>query len=210
MSLTLAIKYDGMRVNTLWIGSKENTSTTEQTSPAFQFNIDQVPHLEEIGGTSSEQEKLENPPEWFNQVTQTVLDAWFDPKSFEQNPGLYEKLGVRKFREYIEIKDVLLARLTWRKVVEDEAQEKLNNISTLKDFESFTRLCEVGHLVSFGLMTAALGIFLQSGSITGAVFVAGINTLMNIYPIMLQRYNRVRLYRVIRKMKGESSNDLPS
>ena len=74
-------------------------------------------------------------------------------------------------------------------------------MASLKEFETFTKVCEAGHLISFAGMAAALGVFLESKSMSGVLFAAGLNMLINVYPILLQRYNRIRLYRIIHKLR---------
>ena len=50
-------------------------------------------------------------------------------------------------------------------------------------------------------MSGIMGIMITSGHVRWATYETGLNILMNIYPIMVQRYNRIRLYRAINNME---------
>lgn len=136
---------------------------------------------------------------WFKDVVKQTTDAWFDPKSFEKNPEVYEKLGVKTFKKYVPTGGDLVVNFMRRHggsgVIDD------GSINSLRNYEKFTRIYETIHLVFFGVVAATIGSQLQAGYIETAAFIAGINTLVNVYPIMLQRYNRSRLYNTINKME---------
>ncbi len=139
-------------------------------------------------------------PSWFRQVVKKVSDAWFEPKSFEQNPELYEKLGVRTYKKYMPTSGDLVCRLVWKRFgAPDWVQH--GSLNSLKNMEMFTRLYEVIHTTFLAVGATTMAAQLQAGQIEAAAFTAGLNTLVNVYPIMVQRYNRGRLYRTIHKME---------
>ena len=146
-------------------------------------------------------------PPWFKGVVKKVTDAWFDPKSFEQNPKVYEKLKVRVFKKYMPPSGDLVYRHVWKRFGALDMVET-GNLDSLKSMESFTRLYEGIHTTFLGIGAAILAHQLAEGQIKAATFTAGLNLLVNVYPIMVQRYNRSRLYRAIHKM--ESKQDIPS
>ncbi|KKQ08908.1 hypothetical protein A3E66_04680 [Candidatus Daviesbacteria bacterium RIFCSPHIGHO2_12_FULL_37_16] len=148
--------------------------------------------------------EAENAPSWFGQVVKRVSDAWFEPKSFEQNPEVYEKLGVRTYKKYVPTSGDLVRRLVWKRFG-DESWVK-GNVDSLKSMERFTRIYEGIHATFLGVGVATMAAQLQAGQIEGAAFTAGLNTLVNVYPIMTQRYNRSRLYRTIHKMEERQQN----
>lgn len=153
-----------------------------------------------IETTTPEAEKV---PPWFRQIVKKIADAWFDPKSFEQNPKVYEKLGIRTFKKYIPTGD-LMNRLVWKRLGAEDLVKP--TLESLKNYEKYTRLYESVHLTALGLGAVTMAAQLSSGQIEGAVFTAGINTLVNVYPILLQRYNRSRLYKVINRMESREKN----
>jgi hypothetical protein len=138
-------------------------------------------------------------PSWFNGAVKKIADAWFDPKSFE-SPEVYEKLGVRTFKKYLPTSGDLIRRLVWKRFG-DEAWVKHGDIQSLKHMEKFTRVFEGVHLAGVGVFSAAIGWELAQGDIKGAVAATAINTVYSVYSIMLQRYNRLRLYRAINRLE---------
>ena len=152
--------------------------------------------------------ETEKAPPWFKQVVKRIADAWFDPKSFEQNPELYEKLGVRTFKRYMPTSGDLVYRLVWKRFGAEDLVKP--TLESMKDYEKYTRLYEGIHLTFLGLGAATMAAQLSSGQIEGAVFTAGINTLVNVYPILVQRYNRSRLYKAINRMESRGNNVTPT
>ncbi|MEW6687347.1 MAG: hypothetical protein AB1393_14275 [Candidatus Edwardsbacteria bacterium] len=147
-------------------------------------------------------------PPWFRRVVKNVTDAWFDPKSFEKNPELYEKLGVRTFKKWMPITGDVVHRVFWKRLgLGDFVQP--NSIQSLKNYETFTRVYEGIHLTFLGLGCAQLASQVHAGQIDAALLTAGLNTLVNVYPIMVQRYNRSRLYNTIQKMESKQHPDSP-
>lgn len=147
--------------------------------------------------------EAERAPGWFKAAVKKVADAWFDPKSFEQNPGLYDKLGVRTFKKYMIPSGDLIYRLVWKRFgAEDLVKPTLDS---LKNTERMTRSLEELHLFSFAVFSGALAANLQAGNIDHAVYLGGINVLANIYPILMQRYNRARLCRAIHRMETKKT-----
>jgi hypothetical protein len=142
----------------------------------------------------------EQAPSWFKETVKTVTDAWFDPKSFEENPEVYEKLGIKTFKKYLPTTGDLTMRLV-RKRFSDAGFIKSASVEALKDYEKFTRVYEGIHTTFLGVGGAIMADQLAEGRIGAAAFTAGINTLVNVYPIMLQRYNRSRLYRTIHRVE---------
>jgi hypothetical protein len=176
-------------------------ATTEQLKPQNSMNV--INKAIEV--STPEAEKA---PPWFREVVKKIADAWFDPKSFEQNPKLYEKLGVRTFKKYMPTSGDLVYRLVWKRFGAGDQIEP--TLESMKSYEKYTRLYEGIHLTALGIGTATMTEQLLSGQIEGAVFTAAINTLVNVYPILLQRYNRSRLYKVINKMESREKNITPT
>lgn len=154
---------------------------------------------------------IENTPEakkappHFREAVGKIIGAWFDPKSFEQDPTAYERLGVRTFKKYMPTSGDLVYRLVWKKfgtpnMTGDGSKQALRN------YEFFTRVFETAHLSLFALYTAAITEELQAGRLDKAAVITGLNTLVNVYPIMVQRYNRSRLYKAINKVHEHEKN----
>jgi hypothetical protein len=142
-------------------------------------------------------------PLWFRRVVKKITDAWFDPKSFEQNPELYKKLGVKTFKKWMPGTGDIAHIVFWERL---DAGNFItpNSIESLRRYETFTRVCEVIHLTALTLGVTKLIINLQAGNIDSAIFATTINTLFNVYPILVQRYNRSRLYKAITRMESRN------
>jgi len=142
--------------------------------------------------------ETESPPAWFRDTVAKIADAWFDPKSFEEHTGLYEKLGVKTFKKYMPTGDLFYLS-AWKKLTGLDAVQ-LNSPLSLKNMEVFTRVFETIHLVGFAVMSAEMGVFVSHQEVKSTVLASALNMLINVYPIMVQRYNRVRLYRTINQL----------
>ncbi len=124
---------------------------------------------------------------------QKASDRYFEPKSFEKDGRIYEKLGVKIFkRAYVDFinKHFNLGILRGR---DDRSLEKC--IKYTKKYE---------RVHTFGLLpfyTAFTAFDLLDKDYVGAGVWTAFNLLINIYPIMLQRYNRGRLYNTLEQVK---------
>jgi len=149
--------------------------------------------------------ELEQPPHWFGRFAKQAIGLWFDPKSFESEKT-YERLGIKAFKKYLPTGDDAL-KLLWKSSKENPFIRGSSE-TDLRQYEKFTRIYEGMHTAFLPMAAANIGMSLANGDLERATFVAGINILVNVYPIMLQRYNRLRLYKVIskaqeRKQKGQ-------
>lgn len=143
-------------------------------------------------------QEAEPAPPWFKDALQKISDAWFDPKSFE-SPDAYEKIGIRKFKRYMPlVSSDIFQRKVWKRI---GGKSFINGKSDLKKSTVYTKVAEASHSAIFLAMSAGIAQRLENGDIRGAAFMAGINTLANVYPVMMHRYNRIRLYRAINKME---------
>ncbi len=121
---------------------------------------------------------------------------YFEPKSFERykNRTLYEYLGVKAFKKYLITDGDLVRR--WRGI-KQVSHQKENRMEDLEKAIRETLKFEVIHL--FFLLLSLLIVVVQYHEMTllklGVIFL--INLYANIYPIFLQRYNRIRLLRVL-------------
>ena len=110
--------------------------------------------------------------------------------------SIYEFLGVRFFKRYLLPDGLLLFRLRGKKAMQG-GQGLL--VAELKRLEWETRRNEVIHLLAL-LLTGCFLVFksLQLSTVQFLVIVA-INLYVNVYPIFVQRYNRLRILRLLGK-----------
>jgi hypothetical protein len=124
-------------------------------------------------------------------------DFWFVPKHFE-SPQLYERLGVLLIKRYVPTGGDYFRKKYGVRIIEIKS-----NIESLLQFEERTRLYEAIHLMAF-LAFFLFSIWqLVSGRTNGIGFVMAcvVYVLLILSPVLLQRYNRIRVYEAIRRMR---------
>lgn len=124
-----------------------------------------------------------------------VPSAYFRTHAFEQSGRVYDALGVRQFRRFVPDGD-LANRWVRRR---DPAFRIIRNRLSALSFIERTKSSERGHLVllALGLVSAAFA--LAFGWYGWAVYLTTGNIVANVYPIMLQRYTRMRTDAVLRR-----------
>jgi Glycosyl-4,4'-diaponeurosporenoate acyltransferase len=138
----------------------------------------------------------------------SVLDVWFKPKRFE-NERLYRRLGARVLKRYMPTGgDFVMRRLRRRNPDRRLVRPVLH---ALRQFERWTRVAEAVHLTGF-VAFAALTVrqytagALGPGGLTVAVT---LNLTLGLWPVVLQRYNRLRAYRAIDAISRAASIHRP-
>ena len=165
------------------------------------------PSGQDLLGTENEltDDLVESKPEakqalvWLQKAITKIADAWFDPKSFESEEA-YEQIGVRIFKRYMPSSGDYVFRHVWKKHGSPD-WVKHGDIESLKNMEFSTQMIETVHVCLFALYTDIMASQFAEGNINKATFLAVMNILVNVYPIMVQRYNRIRLYRAINNME---------
>lgn len=127
------------------------------------------------------------------------LTVWWLPPSyyrvhaFEQSGRLYEALGVRLFRYFVPDGDLANR---WRRRREPGFRI-ITNRRLAEAFVRRTELSEKSHLMLL-LMGILSSVFaLRIGWQGWAVYLGVGNVLVNLYPVLLQRYTRTRLRTVV-------------
>ncbi len=122
-------------------------------------------------------------------------ELYFRPRNFERagDGRMYRWLGVQYFK-----KIVPSGGTYWRKLFKEKGPVKdaTDKKQALRDHEPFTRIAEGYHA---GFSVAALGVITHSyseGNSSTLWIILG-NLLANFYPLLLQRYNRARIYNTI-------------
>lgn len=119
--------------------------------------------------------------------------SWYRPRPFERNGRIYEYAGVRLFRCLVPNGDWVNA---WRRR-QNPSFRIVPNYGTAIQLFQRTIIGEKSHIVllCFGAASAAYAWELGWRSWGMYLFVA--NLLANLYPILLQRYTRARIHRMI-------------
>lgn len=109
----------------------------------------------------------------------------YNPKRLKQ---VYQKLNVEAFRQ------ALLATL-WKS--QKQRQKYFNGKSDgIENLVVQSMKSEFGHLLPFAILTLASIYILYLGLIQLGVFTMLFNIIGNFYPVILQRYHRMRIQRI--------------
>ncbi len=125
-----------------------------------------------------------------------TFDFWFQPRHFESE-HLYKRLGALVLKRYVPTGgDLVMHRLRRR---HPDCKWVTSGLQSLCLYERRTRVNELIHLIGYiGCMVVVVGKF-ATGSLTAVwLTVASVlNLIFGLWPVVLQRYNRLRLYRCI-------------
>jgi hypothetical protein len=124
------------------------------------------------------------------------FDVWFRPKCFESE-RLYERLGALLIKRYVPTGgDLVMQRL---RPNHPGRRWVTSSLQSLRQYERRTRLNESIHLIGFIGFTVLAASKFASDSLTmlGFTFALALNLIFGLWPVILQRYNRLRLYRAI-------------
>jgi hypothetical protein len=124
-------------------------------------------------------------------------DFWFASKRFE-SPQVYERLGVLWIKRYVPTGGDYFRKKYGVRIIDIKS-----NIESLLKFEERTRLYEVIHLGAFVASLLFSILQLVSGRTNGIGFViaCAVYVVLILSPVLLQRYNRIRVYEAIRRMR---------
>lgn len=126
--------------------------------------------------------------------------AYYRTRAFEANGHLYEALGVLLFRQVVPDGDLVNRQM--RRVLPH--YRFIYNRTTVKDFNKRTIEGEKGHLVLL-LMGCFTTVYAwKIGWYSWAWYLMFANLLANLYPILLQRYTRARLARIMGRVATPS------
>jgi hypothetical protein len=116
-------------------------------------------------------------------VPLTLPTGFFRPTRFERR-WVYERLGVLAFKR-------LMRTRVYRRVNPDFRLK--NGRRGLADLSRTLQAAEAAHALLFVVVSAITGVALALGWFDTAAWLTLFNVLINGYPVMLQRYNRLRL-----------------
>lgn len=134
-------------------------------------------------------------------VTKRLADRYYSPKSFERwnNGKLYAFLGVRSFKKFIPTSGDYTSRLLgWHPIRDEKNKEK-----ALQDYDLFSRILEGVHVGSFAFFTSLIIYTFGNGDLESASWQTALNLTVNVYPIMVQRYNRARIYNLLERKQNK-------
>ncbi len=118
--------------------------------------------------------------------------SYYDIKAFEQTGQVYERLGIRLFKRLVRRGPLAIFSPTLR-------FPKEKTIAALRRLDHEMRKAETGHVFIFVLMLLFIGYTLLQGWFDAVGWLVVFNVLINGYPIMLQRYNRILLQALMQR-----------
>jgi hypothetical protein len=121
--------------------------------------------------------------------------AWFQPWEGRRAARLYEALGVRLFKRVATNGDIVNRFLRRR----NPGHRVVRDARSARAWAEQARGAERNHLVFMLMGSLSAGYALSIGWPGWAAALAATNVVFNVYPILLQRYNRLRLARVLER-----------
>jgi glycosyl-4,4'-diaponeurosporenoate acyltransferase len=131
------------------------------------------------------------------------MDAYFKPKKFElyRNKTIYEFVGIKVYKKYLPTTGDIVRK--WRNIVQIRP-DRSKRISELYRYERQTRTYEIRHIIGTIVFVALVFVVDKKLNLFDMAFLTALNLYVNIYPIILQRHNRIRVIKVLLK-NGEQS-----
>ena len=126
-------------------------------------------------------------------------NSYFTPKTFEREGQIYRWTGIQPFVAFLRL---IGWERFWRKSIPVR-----NDVASLRKYSQSTRGSEAVHMVAAiftALFTMTVAI---RHSFVGTGWLWGFNVLVNAYPVMLQRYNRPRVDRLLRRLERKCVQD---
>jgi len=132
-----------------------------------------------------------------------LILRYFSPKTFEfyRDRTIYDLIGIKIFKKYLPTTGDIVRQK--RKIT----QIKISNtgkINELYKYERKTRNYEWRHVMGAIIFIGLTLMLYRKLTIFDWIFLPILNLYINIYPIFLQRYNRIRIIKVL-KNNGQPS-----
>jgi len=120
-------------------------------------------------------------------------NKYFISKPFEREGSIYLWLGVKYYKYLLKI-------IGWEKIIRKDQSVK-NHLDSLTNYKIWTQGSEAIHLFA-SIYVIAFTIWTGwKYSIGDVYWLILFNIIVNVYPVMLQRYNRPRVIRLIQHQK---------
>jgi Glycosyl-4,4'-diaponeurosporenoate acyltransferase len=128
-------------------------------------------------------------------ITQTfkprLRSNYYDSKKWESKGTIYKWFGVNAFRK-------IMVWIGWEKLNKASNPVK-KNLDVIKQLEFRTRKSEFEHGIIFFIVLIFNMVVLLKYGILESLWLFFLNLVLNVYPIIVQRYNRPRLRKIINR-----------
>jgi hypothetical protein len=130
-------------------------------------------------------------------MPKNIFDFYFRPNSFERHGTIYRVLGVSILQKIVlATAGKFVTALRNKKDLPGYFVTKFGSIEAIEKTERWSRFNEIVHSW-FVFFCLALVIFYSHRKLPSGEALLALAALLNFYLALLQRYNRVRLYRTI-------------
>ena len=120
----------------------------------------------------------------------TFAPGYYGVRPFERTGQVYERLGIHLFKRLVRRGPLSIFSPTLR-------FPKERTVSALQALLNEMRKAETGHALIFVLVLLFVGYGLLKGWLDAVAWMLLFNIFINGYPIMLQRYNRIKLQELV-------------
>ena len=118
-----------------------------------------------------------------------LVSTYYNGKEWEQKGRIYELIGINYFRKF-------LVLIGWEKVIR-KSNPIEKSTATLVNLHHQTKKSEFGHLIIWYIVLCFTVVVAFKFGVLKSIWLLGLNILLNLYPVLLQRYNRPRIQRAI-------------
>jgi hypothetical protein len=126
----------------------------------------------------------------FTEVLKSKLtSSYYNEKGWERRGKIYERFGVNFFRK-------LLVWTGWEKL-NKKANPVGKNTEALANLHYQTKKNELGHLIILFIVLGFNAFVAFKFGVIKSLWLFVLNLLLNLYPVLLQRYNRPRIQRAL-------------
>lgn len=118
-----------------------------------------------------------------------LSQCYYAVKPFESNLRIYERLGVVLYKQWT------INGVHWNRIVRlfGPSHRIIGDRQAMQRWLNLTRSKEAGHAIHLIMTVPALVAAAAIGWFDVLLHIVVLNVLFDMYPIMLQRYNRIRL-----------------
>lgn len=130
-----------------------------------------------------------------------AANLYFTPKHFERwkDGQIYKYLNVDVLKKFVPTSGSHINKLLHYHPIKDASDKD----AALIAYQRSTRIFEAGHIAVFSLFAHDTMNALMCGNYKYALKLVVINATINVYPIMLQRYNRAKIYNALENKNKE-------
>lgn len=135
-------------------------------------------------------------------IRQRIL-SYYKPKSWEwyRDKTIYELVGIKIYKKYLPTTGDIVRKKRNVKQISIGSTDKINALYT---YERKTRNYEWRHILGTCIFIILTLLIERKLTLMEWIFLFMLNLYINIYPIFLQRYNRIRIIRILQN-NGRSS-----